>query len=138
MYLSQRKGGAEMLKFLKPLLPVLMLALVLAPSFAVAQVDINLDTPSVPIEGDEITSDDLEGFIEDIANFIIGLSLVIAVVFIVWGGILWMTAGGDDTKASKAKSTILNGIIGALIVLAVGVILNTLSGFVANVATFFS
>ena len=50
--------------------------------------------------------------------------MVIAVIMIVYGGIRWMLAP-DDSKAAKA--IIRNGI-GAAIVLAVGVILQTVAG----------
>lgn len=93
-------------------------------------------TPTVPVSGGPgVTLNEVENFIRRIANFLITVSLVIAVIFIVWGGIAYMMAGADETKAASAKSRIWNGIIGALVVLAVGVILQTLAGLVAR--TFF-
>mgnify|MGYP003393300222 CR=1 FL=1 len=124
-----------MSKTAKTLLTVLALAAVLAPSFALAQ----LTGPTNPVSGGAgVNLANLRDIITNIARFLIAISLVIAVIFIIWGGIKYMTAGSDATKAGDAKSTIFNGIIGALIVLAVGVILQTLSGFVTNIPGFFS
>mgnify|MGYP001609406955 FL=1 len=118
-------------KFLKPMLPVLMLALVLAPSMTLAQIDDPSET-DVPIEGEGLDEASIATLLERIANFLITIALVIVVIAIVWGGILWMTAGGDDSKAAKAKSTILNGIIGAAVIFFVGIILNTLQNTIAD------
>ena len=118
-------------KFLKPMLPVLMLALVLAPSMTLAQIDDPSET-DVPIEGEGLDEASIATLLERIANFLITIALIIVVIAIVWGGILWMTAGGDDSKAAKAKSTILNGIIGAAVIFFVGIILNTLQNTIAD------
>ena len=67
-----------------------------------------------------------------IARFLIVVGVVLAVIFIVWGGIMYMVAGGDETKAEEAKSRIMNGVIGAAVVLAVGVILQTVAGLIAR------
>src|SRR3989338_5647264 len=42
---------------------------------------------------------------------------VIAVVIVVYGGFMYMTAGGNDERVKKAKKTITNGLIGLVIVL---------------------
>ncbi len=48
---------------------------------------------------------------------VISLLGVAAVVIILYGGFQYMTAGGDENRVKKAKSTIQNGIIGMVIVL---------------------
>ena len=90
---------------------------------------------SIPLPGhasDAITSDDITALIGEVAYFLIVSSTIIAVIFIVWGGIEWMSAGSDTEKQKKAKTHIQNGIIGALIVLSVGVILQTIHHFVCS------
>jgi len=61
-----------------------------------------------------------------IARFMVYIGIAVAVIFIVWGGITYMTAGGDDTKLGTAKKRIIWGIVGAAIIIGVGVIINTL------------
>lgn len=48
------------------------------------------------------------------------LTLVGTIMFvlIVYGGYLWMTAGGNDEQVDKAKTTIRNAVIGLVIVLS--------------------
>lgn len=48
----------------------------------------------------------------------IGLLGIIFVVLIVYSGYNWMTAGGDETKITKAKNTISRAVIGLIILLA--------------------
>jgi len=43
--------------------------------------------------------------------------------FIIYGGYLWLTAGGDDQKVTSAKTIIKNGIIGLIIVLSAYIII---------------
>jgi hypothetical protein len=108
-------------------------AMALMPVMVLAQ----LPTPTSPYAGQPITLADVQGLIETVARFLILISVIIAVIFIVWGGIMYMMAGDDAAKAGAAKSRIVNGIIGALVVLAVGLILQTLASLV-NWTVFFN
>ncbi len=102
-----------------------------------ALVFAQLPTPTSPYAGQPITLVDIQGIITTIARFLILVSVVVAVIFIVWGGMMYMMAGDDAAKAGAAKSRIVNGIIGALVVLAVGLILQTLASLV-NWTVFFN
>ena len=86
-------------------------------------------------EGTGLTLDKIQQLIETVANWLIIIGVVIAVIFIIWGGLKYMYARGDETKATEAKESIKSGIIGAVIVLGVGVILRTLAAVVTR--TFF-
>ena len=109
-------------------------AIALMPALVLAQ---GLPTPTSPYAGAPITLVDIQGLIETVARFLILISVVVAVIFIVWGGMMYMMAGDDAAKSGAAKSRIVNGIIGALVVLAVGLILQTLASLV-NWTTFFN
>jgi len=52
-----------------------------------------------------------------IINAALSILGVIFLVLIVYGGYVWMTAGGDESKVEKAKSTFGRAIIGLLIVI---------------------
>ena len=82
--------------------------------------------------GQPITFDTLNQIIGRIARFIIILGPILAVIFIVWGGITYMAAGSDTTKVDEARARIKNGIIGAVVVLGVGVIINTIAGVISG------
>lgn len=60
----------------------------------------------------------LPDLIGRIINILIGLIGLILFLFILYGGILWMTASGDATKVTKAQGIILNAVIGVIVVLA--------------------
>ena len=89
-----------------------------------------LPVPASPYAGPAITLQSVQDIITSIATFLILISVIVAVIFIVWGGMMYMMAGDDAAKASAAKTRIVNGMIGALVVLAVGLILQTLAGLV--------
>lgn len=109
-------------------------AMALMPMLVLAQ---GLPVPTSPYPGPAVTLQDVRDVIETIARFLILVSVIVAVIFIVWGGMMYMMAGDDAAKASAAKTRIVNGIIGALVVLAVGLILQTLAGLV-NWTVFFN
>lgn len=61
------------------------------------------------------TSDKLPGTIQKIVNAVILVLGTVAVVFIVIGGVQYMTSAGDPSKTKKAKDTILYATIGLII-----------------------
>jgi protein-S-isoprenylcysteine O-methyltransferase Ste14 len=109
----------------------LMALAVFMPVLVLAQ----LTDPIIPSSGPIPTLDRIEVILRRIGTFLIMIAIVIAVIVLVWGGINYMTAGGDESKAEKAKTMIWNGIFGAAIVLAVGLILQTLASVLTQ--TFF-
>ena len=54
--------------------------------------------------------------VKNLVNWFIGVSGLVAVIFIVVGGVGYMTSRGDPGKLQKAKSTIMYSIIGLIIV----------------------
>ena len=64
----------------------------------------------------------------EISNFIMGASIVLAVIVIVLSGVRWMTAG--DPKA--ARQMLVSGIIGTVIILGVGLIIKTVASLVTG------
>src|SRR3989344_740192 len=80
--------------------------------------------------GTPITLDVLDYIIFRVSTFFITTSGVLAVVFIIWSGITYMSAGEDASKIETAKARLKSGIIGAAIVLGVGVIIQTIASVV--------
>ncbi len=56
--------------------------------------------------------DKLKPIIVNILNAVIGISGLVAVVFVIIGGVGYMTSTGDPGKTEKAKKTILYAVIG--------------------------
>lgn len=115
-------------KLIKYIYVGMIVLVLLMPVLVLAQVP----QPTVPVTGQGFTLTEIELRIKQIAQFLIVMALVVAVIFIIWGGVTWMAAMGNEEKAKKAKTRIKNGIIGALIILGVGVILQTLAGLVTR------
>ena len=82
------------------------------------------DSPAYTAAGcDGSTKDALPQAIIGIINAIIALSGLIAVVFVIIGGINYTTSAGDAAKLEKAKKTILYACIGlAVTVLAFAIV----------------
>lgn len=53
--------------------------------------------------------------IQNILNAVIGISGIVAVIYIVIGGVSYMTSTGDPNKIQKARQTILYAVIGLII-----------------------
>jgi hypothetical protein len=92
----------------KTILAVLMLGLVLAPVVAVNAITLN--NPN-----DTFSTSSFYTIVDNIANFVFGFIVILSIIFLVWGGIQYVTAGGDEAVIEKAKSTITYAIIGLFI-----------------------
>lgn len=69
--------------------------------------------------------------LDNVATVLYVIAGGIALVMILIGGISYMTAGGNEDQIKKAKRVILNGLIGAAIVVCAGFILDLLAEFLA-------
>ncbi len=52
-----------------------------------------------------------------IVTWILFLAGAIAVIYLIYGGILYITASGDAEKATKGRTAVINAIIGIVIIL---------------------
>jgi hypothetical protein len=70
-----------------------------------------------------IKAKNFEELIDSLVNFLFYVAIVLAPLMIVWGGILFLTSGGDSKKYETGKSVIMYAAIGLFIVMfAKGVI----------------
>ncbi|TSC90901.1 MAG: hypothetical protein CEN90_733 [Parcubacteria group bacterium Licking1014_17] len=100
---------------------------------AIPAVVLALTAPTSPVEGSGGWTLDMLGTdISRVGQFAIIFGVIVAVIFIVWGGVTYMMAGGNPESEKKAKTRIWNGLIGAAIVLGVGIILSTISALVSG------
>jgi len=98
--------------------PFIAISAFLLP-FAAAAQDLgqtDLYKAGVTTGGYQVTP--LESVISTVITAFLGLLGVIFLVLIVYGGYIWLIARGDEAKVEKAKNTIINSIIGLIIVLA--------------------
>lgn len=73
------------------------------------------------------TEKDLVTRIVDIINVIVGVVGLLAVIVIVVGGILFVVSTGDAAKTTRAKNTVLYGVIGLVIAMLAFAIVNFVS-----------
>lgn len=57
------------------------------------------------------------------------LAVIIALAFLIYGGIRWITSGGDKTGVETARNTIVAALVGLVIVFLAFFILNIILGF---------
>ena len=58
---------------------------------------------------------DIEAAIMNVTNYILGFIAIIATLVIIYGGVLYLTAGGNEDTVANAKKTIASGVIGMVI-----------------------
>lgn len=61
-------------------------------------------------------SDNLEDGVQGIISFITNLLYLIAVGFVLYGGFLMLTAGGDEDKVKKGKTILMQAFLGLLVI----------------------
>ena len=76
------------------------------------------------MEGKDLGENSLTNGINQIINVVLGVLGLIAVIVIIIGGFTYITSSGDAAKVTKAKNTILYGIIGLVIALLAFAIVN--------------
>jgi hypothetical protein len=70
----------------------------------------------------ELIGDD--GTFTRITNIILYIVGIIAVIMIIWGGIRYITSGGDQKKVTDAKNTVLYSVLGLVIAILSYAIVN--------------
>ena len=72
------------------------------------------------------------GIIRNIMFWVLMIVGIGGVLGFAWAGILYLTAGGDDTKAGKAKKAMMNSLIGVVVALAGLVAINAAQNLLGN------
>lgn len=75
-----------------------------------------------------ITENNLGNIVGTVISVILSLVGVIFLILMVYAGIIWMTARGDDSKTENAKKTITASLIGLFIVVSAYAITKFVTG----------
>ena len=62
--------------------------------------------------------------VEDVVNWFLFIVGAIAVIMLIYGGFKYITSGGDASNVTAAKNTILYAVIGLIVVVLAGAIVN--------------
>ncbi len=83
------------------------------------------DLPSqVPCKSGGCTTD-VTRLLNTIITWVLGFAALIAVLFLIFGGIIYIVSSGNKERAEQAKKTILYSVIGLVVIV--------LSYFIANI-----
>ena len=61
---------------------------------------------------------DLPTMIGNIINVLLGTLGIVFVILVIYAGVLYMTASGDNDKVKKAKTLLTQAVIGMIIIIA--------------------
>lgn len=103
---------------MKKFLPVILLSLFILPMVAFASTD-----PAYVICN----------IFDKVKTILASVGFGLAVIFIIYGGIKYMTSQGDSEKAGEARKLIVNALIGIAIILAAMFIITMVQGFLSGV-----
>lgn len=67
--------------------------------------------------------------IQSAVNLLFFVAFIVALVFLIVGGIKWIMSGGDKEGSGKAKDTVTSALIGLVIVIGSWVLINILLNF---------
>lgn len=71
----------------------------------------------------------LNGLIIRVITWILAITLAVDVLFMIIGGFLYITSAGNEERAKKGRTTVINAIIGLVIIILAYVIANVISSF---------
>jgi hypothetical protein len=105
----------------------------LLPTIAFAQLP---RIPGLPSggggQGQAISGQDVIDFVASVIEDLLIVAALVVVGFIVYAGLKMATAGEDSGAFGKAKETLINAIIGAVVIFGVGIIVRTIANFATN------
>lgn len=82
--------------------------------------------PKVEIK--DPNSTDVATLIGKVITWVLGLVGAIAVLFIIYAGILYVTSSGNKERIEQAKQTLTYAVIGLVVIVLAGVIVSLVTG----------
>lgn len=85
-------------------------------SFIEKAQDCNRDAQGDVIPEDQRSGKKVNNLLDNIVNLISIIVGIVAVIMIIYGGFRYITSGGDSSKLTDARNTIIYAIVGLIIV----------------------
>lgn len=76
-----------------------------------------------------LTSGNFGKVVGGVITLLFVIAVVVALVFLVWGGLKWILSGGDKSAVEGARNTIVAAVVGLVIVFLAYFILNLVLTF---------
>ena len=70
----------------------------------------------------------LRGLVLRIINYFLGFLGILAVIMVIYGGVTYVTAAGQDEQIGNAKKIIMYSLIGIIVILLSFAVVNTILG----------
>ncbi len=67
---------------------------------------------------------DLGGLVDKVVTLLSRVVVVVSIMVMIWGGVLYATAVGDEAKTSKARKAIIGAVIGLIVGLLAPTVVN--------------
>ena len=134
----EKIGKMMMIVFMFGLLtvPVFSLALVSDASAATggssAGSGDGLTMPEQSSVGYAGTETDIVKIVEKIVKWVVGFIVLLSIFMFAYGGLIYLTAGGDEAKVEKAKTALTAALFGLLIAALAYAIVTLIIGFVTE------
>jgi lysylphosphatidylglycerol synthetase-like protein (DUF2156 family) len=110
---------------LKNILIVAIIAMLFLPFFSVCA-----GPPGFPNEA--WTPQDVIDLMGHIRNFFLIVGVISMAIFIIWAGMSYLTAGGNEQKIKDAKKRFLWSLVGVAIILSTYAIISTIRVFLSK------
>lgn len=103
------------------------------PAFAQGATDTQRKVVTCP-EGQfnvlcRLTTENIGSVIGQIVTFIFAISLIIALLWLIYGGIKWMTSGGDKSAVEESRNHVVAALVGLVIIFLSFFVLNIITNF---------
>ena len=112
--------------FMKNIVKAGLAGAVVAHAGVVSAIDVRVSQPDSA--GDNGTSNNFVATLDNILGYLIGLLYFVAIVFALYGGFQILTAGWDEEKVKKGKTTLINAVIGLVVIFLASSIVNWVIG----------
>ena len=90
-------------------------------------IDEDCDGRDASLLGDAGEGKELGGLVDKAITLLSRVVVVVSILVMIWGGVMYATAAGDEAKTSKARKAIIGAVIG----LVVGLLAPTIVNWVA-------
>ncbi len=95
-------------------------------TFITGAIGVDLSDPT----GSSLTDKPITEILNNILTAVLGLVFFVALATMVYGGIRWMTSGGNEDTISEAKRTVIASAIGLIIIMISYAVVNFITSTV--------
>lgn len=104
-----------------------------SPALATAQDNpLNNNISCENIGGLNCDNQNINDLIVRVIKIMLGIAFAIAVLFLIIGGFYYITARGNEEQAGTGKQTIINALIGIVVIIMSYVIVNVVANLAYN------